>query len=42
VRSRFGSVPPSLEAALLALAGEEELKAFLHRAATVRELDELL
>lgn len=42
VRSRFGSVPPSLEAALLALAGEEALKAFLHRAATVRELDELL
>ena len=42
VRSRFGSVPPSLETALFALTSEEELKAFLHRAATVRELDELL
>jgi hypothetical protein len=42
VRARFGSVPPTLESALGAMAREEELAALFDRALKAQRVDELM
>jgi predicted transposase YdaD len=42
VRARFGSVPPSLEAALQAMTREDELATLFDRALKAQRVDELV